>query len=243
MSISSSVACRRIQACSSPRRGAMRSTTSPPRASDRCHQLGQQRRRSGGLTRGANVDQRQRRALGQLLHQGQQPFGGRRRPTGRAQWLAQHGQPHAEQADAAGLEPGAIDGGLVRAALGHDLHPILGADRGREARHRLIEAKAIVAVRQQQRHAHAPACQAARSRSTRSSGCRPAASQSSASRAWAGRRAASRSAAYSGWRTFMSSIRSSMVMNACATCRSATETITDGHPRGKQRSSSRQVTG
>ena len=60
--------------------------------------------------------------------------------------------------------------GFVRAALGQDLGAVIGADALREAVDDLVQLEAVVAVRQQELNAHAPASQASRSRSTSSSG-------------------------------------------------------------------------
>ena len=79
----------------------------------------------------------------------------------------------AEHAHRAGLEPRPVDRRLVRRGARHDLDAIGRVHLGRELAQRGVEPKPVVAVEQQQRRAHAPACHAARRRATRSSSDRP----------------------------------------------------------------------
>ena len=148
-------------------------------------QAGQQRRRLRRVAAGPEIDQGQGRTIGQAADERQQAFRGRRRASGGAHRLPQHGEVGAEHPDGSRLQGRASDGRLVRRPGRHDLHPVVGPDALREGAEHLVEAEAVVAVGQQERNAHVapPAAHAARRRATSSSTSTPSTSASSASRA------------------------------------------------------------
>ncbi len=172
----------------------------PAALADRVGKTTQERRGALGVAGRARLHERERRTVGQGAREVDELLRGRPGAPGRGERPVQDDEMGSEEADRGRLHAGAVEDRVVRRSLRHEVGAFHVAEAPREGGDRLTEGQSVVAVDEEQLHAHpvAPTSHAVRSRRTTSSTSRPATSASSLSRACAGRRAASISSRYSG---------------------------------------------